>query len=68
VSNSLDVASVIPDHVEVERTLQGRMVGLWPRPTRRCARPRSFWLLKPCLAAVPKAFRRQSWGRPHEGL
>jgi hypothetical protein len=28
VSNSLDVASVIPDHVEVERTLQGRMVGL----------------------------------------
>ena len=26
--NSLDVASGHPDHVEVERTLQGRMVGL----------------------------------------
>jgi len=28
VPNSLDVDRVIPDHVEVERTLQGRMVGL----------------------------------------
>jgi hypothetical protein len=37
VPTSLDVASGIPDHVEVERTLQGRMVGHLAKADPVCA-------------------------------